>query len=123
MVSQVLARDLADPHLSLLVISDVSVTDDLSVATVTVRMMVETEQSEKDAAMATLHRLSPRIRSMLAPELRMRRVPEVRFRYDAGHDHAQRIEAVLDEIHREEEARPAPSSDTAANPDTDPEKP
>ncbi len=107
-LSAELARDVADPRLLALYIHDVSVTQDLSLATVTVRLLVGGEEdSERKAVLAVLTRLTPRLRSVLAPQLRMRRVPDLRFRYDVGTDHAQRIEKVLREIREEDAARKA----------------
>ncbi len=100
-----LARDIADPRLAAVYIHDVSVTNDLSLATVTVRLLVGGEQeAERKAVLGVLARIAPRLRSVLAPQLRMRRVPDLRFRYDVGTDHAHRIAAVLAEI-REEDAK------------------
>jgi ribosome-binding factor A len=114
-----ITRDLADPRLTAVYIHDVSVTNDLSLATVTVRLMVGgEEEAERKAVIALLQRLAPRLRSVLAPQLKMRRVPDLRFRYDVGTDHAQRIEAVLREIKEEDAARKAapPPPDKGSDP-------
>jgi ribosome-binding factor A len=103
-----LARDIADPRLAAVYIHDVSVTNDLSLATVTVRLLVGGEQeAERKAVLGVLTRIAPRLRSVLAPQLRMRRVPDLRFRYDVGTDHAHRIAEVLREIHEEDAKRQA----------------
>ncbi len=110
-LSAELARDIADPRLAAVFIHDVSVTSDLSLATVTVRLLVGGEQeAERKAVVSVLTRIAPRLRSVLAPQLRMRRVPDLRFRYDVGTDHANRIEEVLREIRDENAARQATRS-------------
>lgn len=105
-LSALLAREVQDPRLSALAIEDVEMSGDLSIAQVTVRLMFGGENEEaRWAAMKALRAVAPGLRSALAPVLRMRRVPELRFRYDEGADHRLRIEAVLAEIHEEDEAR------------------
>jgi ribosome-binding factor A len=119
-LSAELARDIADPRLAAVFIHDVSVTNDLSLATVTVRLMVGGEQdAERKAVLAVLTRIAPRLRSVLAPQLRMRRVPDLRFRYDVGTDHAHRINEVLREI-REEDAKRQAARDSEGDIKGDP---
>ena len=105
-LSAELAREVADPRLFSLAISDVEVTPDLSIAKVRVRLMFGGEEPEARAeAMAALGRVGPGLRSSLSPVLRMRRVPELRFVYDEAADINAEIEGVLRDIKREDEAK------------------
>lgn len=105
-LGEALARQVRDPRLASLVIEDVQLTGDLGLATVLVRLVVGGDDpAARQGAMKALVGLAPVLRSSLAPVLRMRRVPDLRFRYDEGTDHRLRIEEVLSEIHREDEAR------------------
>lgn len=89
-----------------LAISDVQVTDDLSLAKVQVRLMFGGEDPEaRRGAMAALSGVGPGLRSSLSPVLRMRRVPELRFFYDDAEDLRAEIEGVLEEIKREDEQK------------------
>lgn len=89
-----------------LAISDVAVTDDLSVAKVKVRLMFGGEETEaRRGAMTALNRVGPGLRSSLAPVLRMRRVPELRFLYDDAEDLRAEIEGVLEQIKREDDEK------------------
>ncbi len=95
-------RELGDPLLASLVVTNVSVTNDLSIADVGVRLLEgDADPARRRAAQKHLARASHRIRRALAPTLGMRRVPELRFRYDTGHDAIQRVEELLAEIERE----------------------
>jgi ribosome-binding factor A len=97
-----LTRELADPRLSSLVVTDVEVPPDLSFARIAVRLLVgDDDPKQRKAAVATLQRVSKRLRASLAPRLGLRRVPELRFEYDAGHDATRRVEEILAEIARE----------------------
>lgn len=105
-LSGVFAREVQDPRLAALGIEEVTLSGDLSIVTVRVRLAYGEESAEERAqAMQALSALAPGLRSSLAPVLRVRRVPELRFVYDEGVEHRQRIEAVLAEIQREDEER------------------
>jgi ribosome-binding factor A len=101
-LTNALSRELADPRLISLVVTNVDVPPDLSFARVSVRLMVgDDDPKQREAAVSTLQRAARRLRSSLAPRLGLRRVPELRFEYDAGHDATRRVEELLAEIARE----------------------
>jgi len=105
-LSSELAREVADPRLFSLAIAGVELTPDLSIAKVSVRLMMGGEEEEaRRAAMGALNRIAPGLRSSLAPVLRMRRVPELRFAYDETVDINAEIEGVLRDIAREDEQK------------------
>jgi ribosome-binding factor A len=105
-LSAELAREVADPRLFSLAISDVDLTSDLSLAKIKVRLMFGGEElSARQDAMRALGRIAPGLRSSLAVILRMRRVPEIRFYYDEAADINAEIEGVLRDIEREDEAK------------------
>jgi ribosome-binding factor A len=101
-LAEVLQRELGDPLLAGLVITEVDVAADLSNARVSVRLLSGDEDpARRKAALRSLARAGGRIRRALGPELRLRRFPELRFVYDAGHDASRRIDELLAEIARE----------------------
>lgn len=124
---ELISRELGDPRLRSVVVTRVELPDDLSVAFVSVRALGRSEQGgassselaasepvhgaepdgERRAAPAVraLERASPRLRHLLAPRLGLRRVPDLRFRYDAGQDAAERVDAILADIAAEERRR------------------
>jgi ribosome-binding factor A len=100
-LAEAFGREVADPRLASVVITDVTVSDDLSVARVGVRLLVGDEDPDKRRSMVdSLQRATHRLRRVVAPRLRLRRAPELRFAYDTGHDATRRVEELLDEIHR-----------------------
>jgi ribosome-binding factor A len=102
-----LARDVADPRLSSLVVTGVDVPDDLSLARIHVRLLVgDADPERRRAALKALGRVAPRLRRGLAPRLGLRRVPELSFDYDTGHDATERVEELLREIAREPQGKP-----------------
>jgi len=95
-------RDFDDRRLSLVVVTDVRLSDDLSIATLSVRSLqdVDDERSQK-SLMRALRHAERRIRRGLAGRIEMKRLPEIRFHYDVGQDHARRVEELLHEIEEE----------------------
>jgi ribosome-binding factor A len=101
-LAETLVRQLGDPLLSSLVVTQVEVAPDLSFAKISVRLLEGDEDPKRrKAALSSLARAGGRIRRALAPELRIRRFPELRFEYDTGHDATSRVEELLAEIARE----------------------
>jgi len=101
-LTQSLAREIDDPRLSSLVVTDIAVPDDLSVAHISVRLLVgDEDQKLRRAALSSLKKAAGRLRRSLAPRLGLRRVPALNFNYDTGHDAARRVEELLHEIARE----------------------
>lgn len=97
-----LARELADPELSTLVVTHVDVSKDLSIATARVRRLSITDGPEaRKSVLMRLKRAAPRLRRALGPALKLRRVPDLRFVYDTGEDARDRVDELLAEIARE----------------------
>ena len=102
-LTDALARELMDPRLANLVITDVEVPDDLGMARVLVRRLVGDDDPQgRKATLRALSRVAGRLRRSLAPRLGLKRVPELRFAYDTGLDHARRVDELLREIAEEQ---------------------
>jgi len=105
-LTTLIAREVSNPVLAGVVITDVELPDDLSVAHVKARLLVGGDDPVKrKAAMASLGRAASRLRRGLGGALRLRRVPELRFVYDTGADATQRVEELLAEIQDEAKRR------------------
>jgi ribosome-binding factor A len=98
-LTELITRDLGDEKLSLLVITSLEISDDLSLARILVRKLGDdgSEKGRKDLV-RSIGRAAPRLRRALGPRLGLRRVPELRFEYDLGQDKAQRVDEILAEI-------------------------
>lgn len=98
-LAETITRELEDPRLSSIVVTDVDVPDDLSLARVSVRLLVGDEDPRaRKAAVASLGGAAGRLRRRLGPALGLKKVPELSFVYDAGHDATRRVEELLREI-------------------------
>lgn len=99
LLSGLLVRDARDPELAELVLTQVSVSDDLGIAWVKVRLLAGgDDEKRRTRALSHLRRAGTRLRRALGHELSLKRVPELRFDYDEGADRAQRVESLLAEI-------------------------
>lgn len=108
----ILARELGDPRVKELLISEVEVTEDLSLARVSFALIGEDPKGARAKdSLKVLKRITPTLRAKLAPGLNVRRVPELEFRLDTGREDAMRIDAVLYEVSQELAAREAPPED------------
>ena len=99
-LAQALATRVKDPRVGFATLTRVTVSADLSHATVRVSVMGSEE--EKAQAMEGLGHARGFLRSILAQSADFRTVPELHFVLDRGLEHAQRIDQLLADIEPEE---------------------
>ncbi len=88
-----------EPRLAEVVVSEVRVTADLSLARVYVRTMrPPASEAEREEVVEALERAAGWLRRQLGAGLRLRRIPELRFAWDERIDEAARIERLLEEL-------------------------
>lgn len=116
LLSTLIQRELRDPDLGFVTLTAVRLTGDRSVAKVFYTVLGDEEQSGRTRK--ALGRAAGFLRTQLAQRLKLRRVPELRFFPDATLEEGNKIEALLDQIHQEEAARPKDEEGTdPQNPD------
>lgn len=104
--AEAVQRELHDPRLRSLVVSDVEVTDDLSLVHIRVRFLDVQDVAERRVLMKRLVRVLPRLRRAMLDKLGLRRMPELRVHYDEGAEAAQRVGELLREIEAERKRSP-----------------
>ena len=87
-----LQREIADPRLASVTVSEVEVARDLTCARVHVQMSPGEDHEE---SLRALRRAARYLRTRLAGRLRIRNVPELRFEHDRSPEIASRIEQLL----------------------------
>lgn len=97
-VSGIIQMELKDPKIGFITITDVVLSNDLSIAKIYVTFLGQ--QARIDAGMKALERGKGFIRSLLAKRLTIRKVPQLVFRYDESLEKGNRIEKVIREIHQ-----------------------
>jgi ribosome-binding factor A len=103
-IAEALLRgEVRDPRVTMVTVSNVEVTRDLSVATIRVVPAGDDEET-RAAAIEGLQSAAGYLRRIVAKEITTRGVPELRFVRDVGHDHALQIDRLFADLKREEEA-------------------
>jgi ribosome-binding factor A len=102
-IAEILANKMRDPRLgSMVSVTDVEVTPDLSFARVYVSVLAEGE--ERDRMLQGLQHASGFVRRELAPILGLREVPGLRFLLDTSIERGARVDELLKKIERGEKA-------------------
>jgi ribosome-binding factor A len=107
-IGEILARDVQDPRIGFVTITDVETAPDLSTARVWVSVIGQPD--EREQTLKALRRALPFVRHELGSRIRLRRIPELLLRED---DTAQRGTRVL-QLLAELEAGATATPDEAA---------
>lgn len=111
-ISQMLLRELRDPRLSGVTITEIKLDREIEHATIFVNALGD-EEREKDV-IAAFRNAQGFIRKELAGRLHVRRVPILHFKWDKMLEQALHMEAVLDAL-----KEPTPDTPTPAQEDED----
>lgn len=107
-LGQLLLREVRDPRLAEVTVTEVRVTPDLLLARIYFSVLGETEAEE--AALTALERAGGFLRTQLAERLSLRLMPELDFMLDKSAEYGRRIEELLDRIAAEEPPQDGPES-------------
>lgn len=97
-ISYLLQRELKDPRLGFVTVTEVAVSKDLRTGKVYVSVLGS--EAAWRTSLEALEHARGFIRAWLAPRLRMRVIPELTFHPDRSLVHAARIQAVLASLRR-----------------------
>lgn len=98
-VSLILTKDVNDPRIGFVSITDVTITPDLQHAKIYVSCMGSEEEQSK--SMQGLSSATPFIRGKLGDTLFLRFVPEIMFIQDTSLERGSRILALMNKLERE----------------------
>jgi ribosome-binding factor A len=101
-LSILLAREVHDPGIGFITLTQVKVAPDLQLARVYYTSMGD-EKSLRETARA-LERARPFLRRQIAQRLRLRRAPELQFFYDESIARQDRIEQILQDLKAEKDS-------------------
>jgi len=101
-IGEAVAKDLKDPRVGFITVTDVRTSADLSHARVYVSVLGErgrpSTAERREASLEGLRSAHGFLQARIAAELRMKRTPTLEFSYDETTDRAMRVEEILDEI-------------------------
>jgi ribosome-binding factor A len=99
-ISDILRREMKDPRLGFVTVTDAEVTADMRQAKIFVSVL-GTEEEQKNT-MKGLKSAEGFVRSEFAKRARMKTIPEIQFRFDESIEHGIRIFELLEQIKKEE---------------------
>jgi len=94
-LAEVLQREVKDPEIGFVTVSDVEVTKDLAVAKVFISVLTTQADDNKAASIIALNRASNYIHGVVSKRMRMRMVPELRFFLDESIEQGIKMDALL----------------------------
>lgn len=100
-ISHILLREMKDPRLGFLTVTDVEVSADLRHARVYVSVLGSKEEGQ--ATMEALENAAGFVRRTLGERVRLRYIPELVFVYDPTAEKAARLERLLASIRSSKE--------------------
>ena len=119
--SALLVRQVADPRLDGITITDVKVDRELAFADIFVSSWQGKERTEE--VILALRHAAGFLRTELAAKLDLRSMPRLRFHWDMTPENADHIEKLLLEIQRERELRESQSAPAGESPSEDESSP
>jgi len=112
-VAPLVSTGLADPRLSLVTVTRIRLSRDLSVARV--NWSVLGEAADRSRAAHALEHARGALTKAVAQRLQTRVTPRLEFHFDPSLEKAQRINEVLAQLERERAEREGPPADEAAD--------
>ena len=103
-LSAIILREINDPRLGMISITDVELTPDLKVAYVYISALGD--QTERDQSVMVLDRAAGFLRMTLSKIVNLRHTPELRFKLDSSLERASRVYDLLNQI-KSENTQPA----------------
>lgn len=103
-LAQLIRKELSDPRVALVTLSEVRLSRDMAYADVLVTRL-GSQRAESEQAVAALNHAARHLRGLLAQNLLMRSVPVLRFHYDESFERSARVSHLIDEAVAEDKAR------------------
>ncbi len=100
-LSRILQRDVKDPCVKFVTVTNVKLTDDLREARVLISIMGE--EQDRESVLSGLQRATGYIRRELGHRLKLKYTPAIIFAFDESLDRQERILDLLDSIHHEDD--------------------
>ena len=108
-IAIILQREVKDPRIGMVTVSDVEVSSDLAYAKVFVTFLFDEVAIAQ--GMKGLEKAAPYIRSLVGKAMRLRIVPEIRFFYDQSLVEGMRMSNLVTNVIREDEKKHVEEND------------
>lgn len=104
-VAVILQREVKDPRIGMVTVSDVEVSKDLAYAKIFVTFLFDNDPEAIKQGMKGLEKASPYIRTLLGKAMRLRIVPELRFVYDESLVEGMRMSNLVSNVIKNDEEK------------------
>ncbi|QIM66738.1 ribosome-binding factor A [Mannheimia granulomatis] len=104
-IAVILQREVKDPRVGMVTVSDVEVSRDLAYAKVFVTFLFDNDPEAIAQGMQGLEKASPYIRTLLGKAMRLRIVPELRFIYDESLVEGMRMSNLVSNVIKNDEEK------------------
>ena len=102
-LASIVLREMRDPRVSMLSVTDTQVSRDFAVADVYVSSVAATDDSARQELVTVLNNAAGFLRSAVAKRQAWRKTPRLRFHYDDLPERGARIGALIDQAVRADE--------------------
>ena len=110
-IAIILQREVKDPRIGMVTVSDVEVSSDLAYAKVFVTFLFDHDEVAIAQGMKRLEKAAPYIRSLVGKAMRLRIEPEILFFYDQSLVEGMRMSNLVTNVVREDEKKHVEEND------------
>ena len=104
-IAIILQREVKDPRIGMVTVSDVEISRDLAYAKVFVTFLFDSDESVVERGLEGLNKASGYIRTLVGKAMRLRIVPELRFVYDQSLVEGMRMSNLVTNVIRQDQER------------------
>lgn len=98
-ISKIINFDIKDSNITMVSVTDVKISSDLSYAKVYISMVII---KNKNTTIQALNKAKGFIKSELSKRIKVRKIPDLEFIYDDSLDKGQKIEEILKRVNKGE---------------------
>ncbi|MDG6240859.1 30S ribosome-binding factor RbfA [Glaesserella parasuis] len=104
-IAIILQREVKNPRIGMVTVSDVEISRDLAYAKVFVTFLFDSDESAVERGLEGLNKASGYIRTLVGKAMRLRIVPELRFVYDQSLVEGMRMSNLVTNVIRKDQER------------------
>ena len=99
-ISMILMEEVRDEDLKFVTITGCDITNDLSYAKV---YFTDLDKDKKEKVLEDINNAASFIRGKLSERIEIRHTPELKFIYDDSIEYGEKIEKIIDKLHKEKQ--------------------
>ena len=99
-ISKIIASEIKDENITFVTITHVKVSNDLSYAKVYFTVL---DKDKKEKVLEDINNAASFIRGKLSERIEIRHTPELKFIYDDSIEYGEKIEKIIDKLHKEKQ--------------------